>query len=549
MAESNQAIAALKQAVSDYADRSDARGQAVLEGMEHLERGRNGELELVLFPADAAELQAVVKALAAAGLPSTTISGQTGLVEAQRAQGIAISTRDLNAPIALQLQDGSALAFSPKQAGLSYTEQLEQWRDELTQAAVGKDLTEAVLQVQAGMAIDAINGRSSTGDEPGGFPGVLQGIGRKIPVVMASTPTATIGATVANGSAGANAVRYGTAADMAVWAEGVLGTGELVRHHNNGRAAAEADAPVIRSDRFSHGDSLIGSQGAFGIITAVAVQTFAEPKEQVITLFPVADCAEAQHVLAAARDYFSEAGEDIELFELVRGETLQRAQEHAQKRAHAAAGPYYVLMQLMSENTYPESEFFPDHSAFFEKMAMFFMDGLHKADGSGLMFPDAEGVDYDSTPHRLMTIREAASEMSRGKPKRTYDVVVPLARLDALVAGLERIARDDFPAMQLEIFGHAGVGALHVHFIGEAGERAAALDTAVFDLTESLHGSPWAEHGVGSKWADAWQQRTPQAVQEDMLALVKRHDPQNVIGSYLFGFNRYFNQPDLRDAA
>lgn len=549
---SQEAIAAFKKTGVECADRSTANGEAVLDAYERIERGPDGQLELVLFPKEAQELQAVVGVLNQFKLPSTTIAGRTGLVEAQRAQGVGISTVRMNAPLAFTLRDGTRHTFSARQDNVPYAMQLEIWRDELADAMKGAPasaLINATLHVQAGLAIDAINGRPSTTDEPGGYPGLLQAIGRKVPIVMASTPTATIGACVANGSAGANALRYGTAADMAVEVEAVLGTGDT-QHYSNGQTpkrSPDMDEPLIRSDRFSHGDSAIGSQGALSIITEVTVITHAVPQEQVITLFPIQSCAEAQYVLEQSRNYFAGDGEAIELFELIKGDTLVRAKQHCQKRTQTEDGaPYYVIMQLTSDQKQLESELFPDHSVFFEKMAMFFMEYLSMLDGSGLMFPDAQGVDYDSNPHRLIAIREAASEKSHGQPKRAYDVVLPLKRLDSFITQLETIAQQRYPHLQLDVFGHAGVGALHIHFIGDVSDCAKALDNDVFDLVQLLNGSPWAEHGVGSKWGDEWHKRTPLAIQDSMLVIKKKNDPQNVIGSYVFGFDKLLQKKSLR---
>mgnify|MGYP006297334265 FL=1 len=132
--------------------------------------------------------------------------------------------------------------------------------------------------------------------------------------------------------------------------------------------------------------------------------------------------------------------------------------------------------------------------------------------------------------------------MSRLLPKQSYDVVVPVAQLDAFVADLEQAVAGAHPDLLLSVFGHGGVGALHLHAIAPDQATIDAsgddLDELVFDLVDAHGGSPWAEHGVGSKWADQWQRRTPADVQQEMLRLKRRCDPDNVLGSRLFGFDR-----------
>ena len=151
-------------------------------------------------------------------------------------------------------------------------------------------------------------------------------------------------------------------------------------------------------------------------------------------------------------------------------------------------------------------------------------------------------MDFDHDPGRLLDLREACSEMSRLLPKQAYDVVVPLVRLDRFVNDLEEALGERFGDFRLSVFGHGGVGALHLHAIAPdsaALEQARDdLDELVFDLVQQQGGSPWAEHGVGAKWGRQWRRRTPPEVIGSMLEIKRRCDPDNVIGSRLFGFDR-----------
>jgi len=486
---------------------------ADLEEWEVLERGRRGHLELLLEPQSEAELAALVAALRAHHIPTTTIAGQSGLVEAQRPHGVAIAMTRFDALGPLVLADGTRLSTEDL-AALDAPLPLERRRG-------------ARLHTGAGTPIDRINA-------------ALAPAGLKLPIVMGSTATASAGACAANGSAGANALRYGTAADLAVHVRGVLGTGEVVAQDVPRRPPGrDPERCAIRSDRFLFGANLAGSQGALGLITEVVYEVFPVAADQALALLPVPDVATATALREQLQARFDGQDTALELFEIIRHETLRRALAHAEEhlREGMREAPYYALAVVTSEVATAPSMF---GSAFVEEVVTWLMTAARDR-GGALLYAQGD-FDFDHAPERLLGVREACSEMSRLLPKQSYDVVVPVARLDDFVTALEAAVAAAHPELVLSVFGHGGVGALHLHAIGPDGDTVdglrETLDTLVFDLVQAHGGSPWAEHGVGSKWAVQWQRRTPPDVQQEMLRLKRRCDPDNVLGSRLFGFDR-----------
>ncbi len=289
----------------------------------------------------------------------------------------------------------------------------------------------------------------------------------------------------------------------------------------------------------------MGSQGVLGLITEVTYEVVSLPRDQALALLPVPDIATAAHLLGQLQARFDGDGQAVELFEIVERETLRSAVAHAGQnlRDDVAEAPHYVLLAVVSDTASAPSAF---GSAFVEEVVGFLMGEAVGRHGAPLY---AEGgFDFDHAPARLLQVREACSDMSRLLPKQSYDVVVPVARLDAFVADLEREVRRAHRSFRLNLFGHAGVGALHLHAVapdaGALERERAALDALVFDLVQHRGGSPWAEHGVGRKWGREWQRRTPRPVQEEMLRLKRRRDPDNVVGSRLFGFHRLLGEPE-----
>ncbi len=484
-----------------------------LDAFASVERGRPGEVELVLEPETEAELSALIKALRAHRVQTVTVAGQSGLVEAQRPHGVAISMKRFDRIGALVLPDGTRV--DPADFAT------------LPQRYAPAALRGSRLVVGAGAAIDAINL-------------ALEPAHLKLPIVMGSTASASAGACAANGSAGANAVRYGTAADMARRVRGVLGTGEVVTQEVPRREpVSDPDRCVIRADRFLYDDLLVGSQGALGLITEVEYEVFPIARDQAVALLPVPDIAAATHLLPQLRARYDRPGQAVELFEIIKRETLDLALEHAEQtlREGVRRAPYYAMALVVSDEPTGASAF---GSVFVEEMLGFLMGEAVDREGR-LAWQDGD-FDFDHDPARLLHVREACSEMSRTLPKQAYDVVVPVARLDAFVSDLEAAMATRFPGLRLSVFGHGGVGALHVHAIAVDAETLEPLrgevDTLVFDLVQQHGGSPWAEHGVGRKWGQEWQRRTPAEVVAAMVAVKRWCDPDNVIGSRLFGFDR-----------
>jgi FAD/FMN-containing dehydrogenase len=252
----------------------------------------------------------------------------------------------------------------------------------------------------------------------------------------------------------------------------------------------------------------------------------------------VPDVATATHLCEQLAARFNRPGTALELFEIIADQTLRRALDHAELtlRDGTREAPFYAMVLVVCDVATGPSLF---GSAFAEELITVLMSEVTGRDGTPL-YPEGD-VDFDHDPARLLHLRESCSEMSRLLPKQAYDIVVPVPRLDAFVNALTAAVAARHPEFQLGLFGHAGVGALHLHAVAvdqDTVDRAReALDRLVFDLVQEHGGSPWAEHGVGRKWGTEWQRRTPREVQQEMLAIKRRHDPDNVIGSRLFSFD------------
>jgi FAD/FMN-containing dehydrogenase len=446
------------------------------------ERGRPGRTGCALLPQSEEEIGAILQAANAHRLPLVLSAGRTGLVEAQRPDGEAVlSLERLN-------------------------------------KVVSVDRDRRLATVEAGVTIDALNSE-------------LAPLQLMFPLEMGSSSAATIGACVANASAGANAICYGTAAHLCDAAWGFWGSGASA-----GPDAAKAwhapgpDKLAIDSARIRPHWGLVGSQGAFGVITRARVRLLPVPAQREAALIPVDSMPAAMDVLAMARTEF---GDDVEEFEFLSREAVALVRD---LKGDAFRSPferdpqtrYYVLLQVKSRQ--------PDD------LTARLYDFLAKE----LALPD-DRIGYAPLA-ALKAIRHSITEGSnlrarqRGGGRLAFDTATPTGRFGDYLDRLESEIRRVQPQVELVAFGHAGVGGAHLHLLGTA-ERpvdgaAAELTQLVLDVTAQCGGTFSAEHGVGTKWSGEFLRRTPKDKLEELVAVKRARDPNNVLNPRSFGFDR-----------
>jgi len=447
------------------------------------ERGAPGFSDCVLLPGSQAEVAAVLREAQTRCRPLVLSAGRTGLVEAQRPEGeTVLSLEKLNRILSIDPVAGRA-------------------------------------DVEAAVAVDTLNV-------------ALAEHGLVWPMEMGSTSAATVGACVANGSAGANAVCYGTAAHLCdtawgLWADGSE-TGPQAGPHWFAPApqvlAIDSAAPDVQQ-------GLIGTQGVLGVITRLRLRLHRLPAQREAALIPVADMPAAMRVLALARDVF---GNDVEEFEFISASAmaLVRAMQGAQFRWPFERDPgaaFYLLLQVKSEDA---SEDLAGH------LYQFLTETLRQPD---------EVLGY-APLKALKTIRHAITEASnhavrtRGGGRLAFDTATPLECFGDYLATLEAGLKLAHPAVQFVAFGHAGVGGVHLHLLGTREQpvntSADELIALVFDITAQFRGTFSAEHGVGTKWGQAFAQRANPAVQAELIAAKRLRDPARVLNPRSFGLHR-----------
>lgn len=488
-----------------------------LQRYEIPERGEPGHTDCALLPASEEELQRVLQLCNAQGRRLVLSAGRTGLVESQRPEGeTVLSLEKLNRPLRFTLADGRQFEFAPEAGPEEAADALANWWRGLGRPG----LAGATLEVQAGLAVDAVNE-------------LLRPLGLMWPMEMGSTSAASVGGCVANASAGANAVSYGTAAHLCEAAWGFWADGSAA----GPCVAAPWQAPpparlAIDSASVQPAWGLIGSQGLFGVITRARLRTYPIPALREAVLLPVDGMPAAMRLLEAARAQFPGA---IEEFEFMSRQSLQLVQLHLGAafrwpfESPQMDAPFYVLLQVQSRDAQ-------------EDLAARLYEFLAEA----LQWP-AERIGY-APLQQLKKLRHSITESSNarmralGGGRLSFDTATPVAVFGDYLAALEQELRAAYPQVELVAFGHAGVGGAHLHLLGTAQQpvkaHAAELVRLVFDVTLRFGGTFSAEHGIGPKWGREFQQRAPAPLRNALAAEKLRRDPRGILNPRSFGLDR-----------
>jgi FAD/FMN-containing dehydrogenase len=320
-------------------------------------------------------------------------------------------------------------------------------------------------------------------------------------VSLASRESATVGGTIATNAGGVHTLRYGGTRAQLLGLEAVLADGRVISR----LGGVETD-----NSGYDLTQLLAGSEGTLAVITAARLRL--RPVEPLaVTVLAGLDGIEAAVAAQAeirarvpgvrAAEYFEAAGLELVLAHTGLPAPLPRAY------------PSYLLAEVGG----------PAGDA--ERLAEI-----------PLLADAAVAVDRAGSA-ALWAYRERHTESisAAGIPHK-LDIAVPLARLAAFRRALDGVIADaDGPsgatpgraAASAIVFGHIGVGNLHVNVLGPApGDQA--VDEAVLRLAAAHGGTISAEHGIGrAKVSVAGLNRTPEE-RSVMRAIKTALDPSGL---------------------
>jgi FAD/FMN-containing dehydrogenase len=285
-------------------------------------------------------------------------------------------------------------------------------------------------------------------------------------ISLASRDSATVGGTIATNAGGLHTIRYGGTRAQLLGVEAVLADGSVVSRLGG-----------VRADNTGYdlAQLLAGSEGTLGVVTAARLWLWpAEP--HAVTVLAGVNGIEAALALLAEIRARAPGVRAAEYFEAA-GLTLVR--EHTGLPAPLPrAYPAYLLAEVAGP-----------------------IDQAERLAGLPLLGDAAVAMDLPGSA-ALWAYRERHTEAisAAGIPHK-LDIAVPLTKLAALHGALGGVIRaaagaPSGAAPLVIVFGHIGVGNLHVNVLGPD-PADQAVDEAVLGLAAAYGGSISAEHGIG----------------------------------------------------
>jgi len=269
--------------------------------------------------------------------------------------------------------------------------------------------------------------------------------GLRYGVDLGARDSATLGGTVSTDAGGLRVVAHGSTRAQLVSVQAVLADGSI---------ADSTGAPPAGLAGYDLAQLLCGAEGTLGVVTAARVRLLPAPDhDELPVLVGCRDIAEAAALVERQRSYGR-----LLAAELVQAQTLDLvcAARGLPRPGPLADWPAWLLLEVEGGPDLPDDE----------RPAV----------------ADARVWAYrESVPDVLAALG----------PSHKLDVAVRPDQVAELAAALPRAAAP-YP---VHVFGHLGVGNLHVTVVGAAVTED--VDERILRLVADLGGSVAAEHGVG----------------------------------------------------
>jgi glycolate oxidase len=343
--------------------------------------------------------------------------------------------------------------------------------------------------------------------EPGvvtqNFADEMEKIGLFYPPDPSSLKTSTLGGNVAECAGGLRGRKYGVTKNYVLGLECVLYNGEIIR---TGILDPDGDSG------YDLAGVINGSEGTLALITRIALRLLTKPAYEETILAGFNQMEDAAKVVAD----ITSSGITPSILEFIDGDTLACVLEYIQTdRVQKAEAVLLIETDGEKESAHKEAE---------EIIKI-----CQKNNAKSLRFADSK-----EEKDNLWKIRRSvsASLLRLAPTKVNEDVCVPPSQLPELVRGIKKLAKDY--NVQINTFGHAGDGNLHVNFMTDSRDKAKMhrVEQAVdklFDLTLHLGGTLSGEHGIGTTKSKFMEKEVGKAGIEFMKKIKQAFDPEGII--------------------
>jgi FAD/FMN-containing dehydrogenase len=336
---------------------------------------------------------------------------------------------------------------------------------------------------------------------------------RMFPLTLGSQGTAQIGGNLSTNAGGTAVLRYGMMRDLVLGLEVVLADGRLL-----------SGLKSLRKDNTGYDlkSLFIGAEGTLGIITAASLKLFPISRDTATALVGIESPQRALELLAHLK---RAAGDGLTTFELMPRFAVELTVEHIPGVANPldqGAG-WYVLAELTSPN--PR-----------QRLSDLLSDTLQEAAAAGMVL-DASMATSIAQSQAMWKLRESVPEAQRHHgASLKHDISVPVSCIPELIERGAELVRRLAPEGDVVSYGHVGDGNLHFNVSQKPAApgaaflaRAKPLESAMYDLVESLGGSISAEHGIGRLKAVELSERTDPAELSVMHAVKHALDPKGIL--------------------
>jgi FAD/FMN-containing dehydrogenase len=336
---------------------------------------------------------------------------------------------------------------------------------------------------------------------------------RLFPLSIGSQGTAQIGGNLSTNAGGTAVLRYGMMRDLVLGLEVVLADGRVL-----------SGLKSLRKDNTGYDvkSLFIGAEGTLGVITAACLKLYPQPLDTATALVGLET---PQRALGLLSDLRSAAGDALSAFELMPRIAVELTVKHVSGVANPLdmRAPWYALVELSSANPH-------------QQLSTLLADTLQDAAAEAVVI-DASIANSLAQSHAMWKLRESVPEAQRHHgPSLKHDISVPVSSIPELIERGTELARRLAPEGDTVSYGHMGDGNLHFNVSQRPGTsnegfsgRAHALETALFDLAESLGGSISAEHGIGRLKAEELAARADPVELSIMRALKATLDPHGIM--------------------
>ncbi len=334
---------------------------------------------------------------------------------------------------------------------------------------------------------------------------------RLFPLSLAAEGTCTIGGNVATNAGGVTVIAYGNARELVTGVEAVLADGRIVNALTK-----------LRKDNTGYDvkSLFVGSEGTLGVITAVSLRLFPNPRARATAFVGLASPEKALDLLRIAREHL---GGGVTSFELMARFAYDITVRHGLARAPLAGDhPWYVLIEASSQIA----------TGFDEAFA----GALEAAFEAGVIDDAVLAASLDQR-HEFWKLRESIPEAQiREGGSIKHDVSVAVGDVPAFIAEATNAVEAFEPGVRVCPFGHLGDGNIHFNVSQPVGaDKAAYLDywdamnAVVHGIVACMGGSFSAEHGVGRLKRDLLARTKDPGALSVMRALKSALDPNGIM--------------------